>query len=45
MLTGTKDERHNVIYAGVFPCEKKSEKETNKKTQNTKQKQQRISKT
>ena len=28
MLTGTKDERHNLIYEGVFPCQRKSEKET-----------------
>ena len=35
MLTGTDDERHNLIYAGVFPMlkEKANKKQKNKKKQ------------
>ena len=34
MLTGTKDERHNLIYAGVFPMPKETnkQKQANKRT-------------
>ena len=48
MLTGTNDERHNLFYAGVFPCQRKSEKK-NKKAKRSRQankiRKQRISNT
>ena len=34
MLTGTKDERHNVIYAGVFPIPKETNKQTSEQNKN-----------
>ena len=37
MLTGTKDERHNLIYAGVFPMLKEQtskNKQTSQKNKN-----------
>ena len=37
MLTGTNDERHNLIYAFVFPCQRKSEKETKRQKEANKQ--------
>ena len=37
MLTGTNDERHNLFYAGVFPCQRKSEKETKRQKEANKQ--------
>ena len=39
MFTGTKDERHNLIYAGVLPMPKeKANKKQTSKNKKTKQK-------
>ena len=37
MLTSTNDERHNLIYADVFPCQRKSEKERKRQKEANKQ--------